>query len=92
MRCVRYGLPGGRRCAPGASRREVVTGGIPRGRWEFGHSDSLSSVGPGWPEGRQAGSQPARCLVWGERELHDAGLGSAARSDRSALSCFPFLK
>lgn len=59
MRCVRYGLPGGRRCAPGASRREVVTGGIPRGRWGFGHSVSLSSVGPGWPEGRQAGSQPA---------------------------------
>lgn len=88
MRCVRYGLPGGRRCAPGASRREVVTGGIPRGRWGFGHSVSLSSVGPGWPEGRQA----ARCLAWGERELHDAGLGSAARSDRSALSCFPFLK
>lgn len=34
----------------------------------------------------------ARCLAWGERGLPDAGLGSAARSDCSALSCFPFLK
>lgn len=51
----------------------------------------LELCGAGVAGGR-AGRQVTRCLAWGERELHDAGLGSAARSDRSALSCFPFLK